>query len=161
LPSTPPTSRRTARPRAQKGGFHPGYRHLARRAHDQDPRTDRRSGATARASAFRQQHQRHDHGCLADRRHRAFTKLIADKGYDTNAIRAQVAARGAEAVIPSTASRHAPIPYDRDAYRARNLVEHLWCHRKDWRRIATRYDKLATNYLSAALIAAAIIYWCN
>ena len=78
-----------------------------------------------------------------------FDKLIADKGYDTNAIRALVA------------SRRAPIPYDRDAYRARNLVERLWCRLKDWRRIATRYDKLARNFLSGALIAAAIIYWCN
>jgi len=56
-----------------------------------------------------------------------FTRLIADRGYDTNAIRALVAARGAEAVIPSTATRRDPIPYDRRAYRARNLVERLWC----------------------------------
>jgi transposase len=90
-----------------------------------------------------------------------FTRLIADRGYDTNAIRALVAARGAEAVIPSTTSRRTPIPYDRDAYRARNLVERLWCRLKDWRRIATRYDKLADNYLAAALIAATLIFWCN
>ena len=89
-----------------------------------------------------------------------FDRLIADKGYDTNAIRTLVARHGAEAVIPSTASRRAPIPYDRDAYRTRNLVERLWCRLKDWRRIATRYDKLARNFLSGALIAAAIIYWC-
>jgi transposase len=90
-----------------------------------------------------------------------FDRLIADKGYDTNAIRALVERRGAQAVIPSTASRRAPIPYDRDAYRARNLVERLWCRLKDWRRIATRYDKLARNFLSGALIAAMVIYWCN
>jgi len=90
-----------------------------------------------------------------------FDKLIADKGYDSNAIRALVERRGATAVIPSTASRRAPIPYDRDAYRARNLVERLWCRLKDWRRIATRYDKLARNFLSGALIAAMVIYWCN
>ncbi|WP_373695998.1 hypothetical protein [Aquibium pacificus] len=41
-------------------------------------------------------------------------------------------------VIPSTTSRRNPIPYDRDAYKARNLVERLWCRLKDWRRIATR-----------------------
>lgn len=89
-----------------------------------------------------------------------FTRLLADKGYDTNAIRALIAARGAEAVIPSTAARRAPIPYDRDAYRARNQVERLWCRLKDWRRVATRYDKLAANYLSSAIIAATLIYWC-
>ena len=90
-----------------------------------------------------------------------FDRLIADKGYDTNAIRALLKRRGAQAVIPSTASRKASIPYDRDAYRARNLVERLWCRLKDWRRIATRYDKLARNFLSGALIAAMLIYWCN
>jgi transposase len=90
-----------------------------------------------------------------------FDRLIADKGYDTNAIRDLVRRRGAQVVIPSTASRRSPIPYDRDAYRARNLVERLWCRLKDWRRIATRYDKLARNFLSGALIAALVIYWCN
>jgi len=90
-----------------------------------------------------------------------FDRLIADRGYDTNAIRALIADRGAQAVIPSTAARRAPIPYDRTAYRARNLVERLWCRLKDWRRIATRYDKLAANFLSGAFIAAALIYWCN
>lgn len=92
---------------------------------------------------------------------KSFDRLIADRGYDTNAIRALLAARGAQAVIPSTAARRVPIPYDRTAYRARNLVERLWCRLKDWRRIATRYDKLAANYLSGALIAASIIYWAN
>jgi transposase len=89
-----------------------------------------------------------------------FDRLIADKGYDSMALRSLVASRGAEAVIPSTASRRAPIPYDRNAYRARNLVERLWCRLKDWRRIATRYDKLARNFLAGVLIAAAITYWC-
>lgn len=90
-----------------------------------------------------------------------FDRLIADRGYDTNAIRRMVAAKGAEAVIPATTSRRAPIPYDTHAYRLRNMIERLWCRLKDWRRIATRYDKLAANYLSGALIAASITYWCN
>lgn len=90
-----------------------------------------------------------------------FDRLIADRGYDSNAVRAAIAEQGAETVIPATASRRAPIPYDRIAYRARNLVERLWCRLKDWRRIATRYDKLAANYLSGALIAATITFWCN
>lgn len=89
-----------------------------------------------------------------------FDRLIADRGYDSNAIRAAVHAQGAEVVIPPTRSRKTPIPYNRDAYRARNLVERLWCRLKDWRRIATRYDKLAQNYLAGALLAAAITYWC-
>ncbi len=90
-----------------------------------------------------------------------FRRLIADRGYDANHLRALLAARGAEAVIPSTTSRKAPIPYDTVAYRARNLVERMWCRLKDWRRIATRYDKLARNFLSSALIAATLTWWIN
>ncbi|MDK9698439.1 MAG: transposase, partial [Siculibacillus sp.] len=51
--------------------------------------------------------------------------------------------------------------YDKDAYRARNSVERLWCRLKDWRRVATRYDKLARNFLSAAYLAAVVAYWLN
>jgi transposase len=97
---------------------------------------------------------------LIERAAGRFERLIADRGYDTNAIRAAVAAQGAEVVIPATTSRRAPIPYDRQAYKARNLVERLWCRLKDWRRLATRYDKLARNFLATALIAATITYWC-
>lgn len=87
-----------------------------------------------------------------------FTRLLADRGYDTNRVRALVAERGAEAVIPTTRARKRPIPHDRLAYRERNRVERLWCRLKDWRRVATRYDKLARNYLSTALLAAILTY---
>ena len=90
-----------------------------------------------------------------------FDKLIADRGYDSNAIRSAIAQQDAEVVIPSTRSRKAPLPYDREAYRARNLVERLWCRLKDWRRIATRYDKLAANYMAGVFLAAAIAFWCD
>lgn len=89
-----------------------------------------------------------------------FDRLIADRGYDSNAIRAAISLQGAEVVIPSTRSRNAAIPYNRDAYRARNLVERLWCRLKDWRRIATRYDKLAANYMAGVFLAAVITFWC-
>jgi len=89
-----------------------------------------------------------------------FDALIADRGYDSNAIRAAVQAQGAEVVIPSTPSRKTAIPYNHDVYRTRNLVERLWCRLKDWRRIATRYDKLAANYMAGVFLAAAIIFWC-
>ena len=90
-----------------------------------------------------------------------FRRLIADRGYDAGHLRRLLAERGIEAVIPSTASRRRPIPYDTEAYRDRNLVERMWCRLKDWRRLATRYDKLARNYLAGALIAAAVTYWIN
>jgi transposase len=65
------------------------------------------------------------------------------------------------AVIPSTASRKTPIRYDRRAYRQRNLIERMFCRLKDFRRMATRYDKLARNFLAGAIIAAAITWWLN
>ena len=97
---------------------------------------------------------------LIEAAHGRFDRLIADKGYDSNAIRAAVEAQGAEVVIPPTRARKTIIPYDRDAYRTRNLVERLWCRLKDWRRVATRYDKLACNYLTGVVIAATITFWC-
>lgn len=88
-------------------------------------------------------------------------RLLADRGYDADHLRQLLAQIGAEAVIPSTTSRRAPIPYDVIAYKDRNRVERMWCRLKDFRRVATRYDKLARNYLSGAFLAAACAYWLN
>lgn len=88
-------------------------------------------------------------------------RLVADRGYDANHLRQRLAERKILAVIPSTTSRAEPIPHDPKIYRSRNRIERMWGRIKDFRRIATRYDKLARNYLSAALIAAAVIYWFN
>lgn len=63
-------------------------------------------------------------------------------------------------MIPSTASRKRPYPLDREAYRRRNLIERMFCRLKDWRRIATRYDRLARNYLSALALVATVSFWC-
>ncbi len=87
------------------------------------------------------------------------TRLLADKGYDANSLRDRLEATKTQAVIPSTRSRKVPIPYDTKAYRDRNLIERAFCRLKDWRRIATRYDKLAINFASAVAIAAVIIWW--
>jgi transposase len=62
-------------------------------------------------------------------------------------------------VIPSTTSRKRPIPYDQQAYRRRNMIERAFCSLKDFRRVATRYDKLARNFLAAVEIAAVILWW--
>jgi putative transposase len=87
------------------------------------------------------------------------TRLLADKGYDANSLRHRLAATRTEAVIPSTRSRSMPIPYDAEAYRDRNLIERAFCRLKDWRRIATRYDKLAINFASAVAITAIVSWW--
>ena len=90
-----------------------------------------------------------------------FERLLADRGYDADHLRKRLAERSAEAVIPTTTSRKRPIPYDVVAYRQRNTVERLWARLKDYRRVATRYDKLAANYLSGVLIAATVCYWAK
>ena len=86
-------------------------------------------------------------------------RLIADKAYDTNRLRSFLKQRDIEAVIPSSARRKPLIPHDREAYRQRNLIERMFARLKDFRRIATRYDKLARNYLAGVLLAAATIWW--
>jgi transposase len=88
----------------------------------------------------------------------SFRTLLADKAYDADHLRRRLAGRGTEALIPSTTSRRAPIPYDALAYRDRNRVERMWCRLKEFRRVATRYDKIAAHYLSAVLIAAICAY---
>lgn len=85
--------------------------------------------------------------------------LPADKAYDANRLRLWLDRNGAVAVIPSTTSRRAPIPYDTTKYKARNLIERMFCRLKDYRRIATRYDKRVDIFLSAICLAAAISWW--
>lgn len=91
----------------------------------------------------------------------AMKRLIADRAYDANSLRDEIAARGAKAVIPPNPTRKHPARWDKRAYKTRNVIERMFCRLKDFRRIATRYDKIAENYLSAILIAAAITWWTN
>ena len=88
-------------------------------------------------------------------------RLIADKAYDANSLRQLLARQGARAVIPSTTSRNQPIPYNKTIYRQRNLIERMFARLKDFRRVATRYDKLARNFLAGALIVATVVWWLN
>jgi transposase len=86
-------------------------------------------------------------------------RLIADKAYDAESFRNWLKQRRIKAVIPSTASRTTPYPIDRMAYRRRNVIERLFCKLKNWRRIATRYDRLARNYMAALALAAIVSAW--
>jgi transposase len=88
-------------------------------------------------------------------------RLIADKAYDTNKLRHLLAERAIEAVIPSIARRKPLIPHDRQVYRQRNVIERMFGRLKDFRRIATRYDKLARNFLGGVLLAATVLWWLN
>ena len=86
-------------------------------------------------------------------------RLLADKAYDTNKLRRLLAEHGVEAVIPSIARRKPLIPYDPVLYRQRNLIERMFGRLKDFRRIATRYDKLARNFLAGITLAATVTWW--
>ena len=81
------------------------------------------------------------------------TMLLADRGYDADWIRALVAKRGAWANIPPRCNRNEPICFSLSLYRARNLVERFFNKIKHCRRVATRYDKLAANYLAFIQLA--------
>jgi len=86
-------------------------------------------------------------------------RLIADKAYDANDVRDFLAAQGTEAVIPPKSNRLRPPSHDRDAYRMRNIIERAFCKLKDWRAIATRYDKTARNFLSGLCLVVAVSHW--
>ena len=85
--------------------------------------------------------------------------LLGDKGYDANSLRLMLQERGTKAVIPSTAARKQPFPLDRKTYRQRNVIERMFCRLKDFRRIATRYDKLGRHFLAGLCLAASVSYW--
>jgi transposase len=86
-------------------------------------------------------------------------QLLADKGYDTDAIRAFLKERRIKPIIPGKANRKNKICHDKEAYKGRNVVERCFCRLKDFRRIATRYDKLAQNFFSTLCFVATLAYW--
>ncbi len=87
------------------------------------------------------------------------TIVLADKAYDSNAIRDLIERQGAVPNIPSKTNRRWKSCFSRTLYKGRNAIERMFCRLKDFRRIATRYDKLATNFLAAVCIAATVSYW--
>lgn len=87
--------------------------------------------------------------------------LIADRGYDSNWFREALSEKGIEPCIPSTRNRKQPIPHDAKRYRRRHKVENLFAKLKDWRRIATRYDRCAHTFFSAICIAATVLFYLN
>ena len=84
--------------------------------------------------------------------------LLADKAYDTDAIRSDLKSRGIKAVIPPKSNRTTAIRYSKHLYRQRNCIERMFGHLKINRAIATRYDQLADSFLGMLYIATAR-YW--
>jgi putative transposase len=87
--------------------------------------------------------------------------LIGDRGYDSNWFRQALKAKGIEPCIPSTRSRKVPLAYDKTLYRSRHKIENLFAKLKDWRRVATRYDRCAYTFFSAICIAATVAVFLN
>jgi len=87
--------------------------------------------------------------------------LIVDKAFDADVrVLDRLTAANKTAVIPSKSHRTQPRPLNRDLYKKRHLIENFFCRLKQFRAIATRYDKLARNFLAAVQLAACYI-WLN
>lgn len=85
--------------------------------------------------------------------------LHGDKGYDSNAVRRKIEGRGAAPNIPPKVNRRWKCCFSPALYRDRNAIERMFGRIKDFRRIATRYDKLARNFLAAVCLVATVCYW--
>jgi transposase len=86
-------------------------------------------------------------------------KLVGDKGYDSKELRDWLAEQGTTAVIPPRKNRKVQYDYDKAAYRQRNVIERMFGRLKDWRRIATRFDRKGKIFLAAIALAATVIWW--
>ena len=83
----------------------------------------------------------------------------ADRGYDTDRVRALIEGRGSTPNIPPRVHRIWKNCFSPFLYRGRNAIERMFGRLKDFRRIATRYDRLARNYLATVCLAATVSYW--
>lgn len=160
--SIPHRSRLIVVPPAEKGGAQSSDRPIARRAHDQnpcaersalpagclasDPRPRRRHRRRARCSLARATHAR------ADRRQRVCRRRSARGDRQSGC---------PKPVIPNKSNRVILHRFNKRAYKGRNVIERSFCRLKDFRRIATRYDKLARNFPAAVHLAALVAYWLN
>jgi transposase len=85
--------------------------------------------------------------------------LLADTAYDGDKFRDFLSKRGTTPVIRPNPTRKNVPEFDKSRYKDRNVIERAFCRIKDWRRVATRYDKLARNFRSTVLLAAIFIWW--
>ena len=87
--------------------------------------------------------------------------VIADKAFDADSrVIEPLTEAGKTAVIPPKRGRKNPRLYDKDLYKTRHLIENFFCKLKQFRAIATRYDKRAANFLAAIYLASTVI-WLN
>jgi transposase len=85
--------------------------------------------------------------------------MLGDKAYDSSELRDKLHERGTKPVIPNRSNRKQPFSFSKRLYKLRWRVENAFNRLKDFRRIATRYDRLARNYLASVCLAAAFVWW--
>jgi transposase len=85
--------------------------------------------------------------------------LLADRGYDADLFRNTLIARDIQPCIPSRKNRKVVIPHDKTLYKTCYKIENMFARLKDWRRIATRYDRCADIFMSACALAAVVMFW--
>jgi transposase len=85
--------------------------------------------------------------------------LLGDRGYDADRFREALQDKGIRACIPGRKQRKTPVKYDKRRYKRRNRIEIMFGRLKDWRRVATRYDRCPKAFFSAIALAAIVIYW--
>src|SRR6056297_1573634 len=85
--------------------------------------------------------------------------LLGDRGYDADWFRDALKDKGIRACIPGRKQRKTKVKYDKRRYKRRNRIEIMFGRLKDWRRVATRYDRCPKVFLSAIALAATVIYW--
>jgi len=85
--------------------------------------------------------------------------MLGDKAYDSAELRDKLDERGTKPVISNRSNRKQPFSFNKRLYKLRWRIESAFSRLKDFRRIATRYDKLARNYLASVCLAAALVWW--
>jgi len=86
-------------------------------------------------------------------------RMLGDKAYDSAELREELGERGTRPVIPNRSNRKQPYRFSKRLYKLRWRIESAFNRLKDFRRIATRYDRLARNYLASVCLAAALVWW--
>jgi len=85
--------------------------------------------------------------------------MLGDKAYDSAELRGELDERGTKPVIPNRSNRKQPFSFNKRLYKERRRIENAFGRLKDFRRIATRYDRLARNFLASVCLVAALVWW--
>ncbi len=85
--------------------------------------------------------------------------LLGDRGYDADWFREALKNKGIKSCIPGRKARGKAVRYDKRRYKRRNRIEIMFGRLKDWRRVATRYDRCPTVFLSAVALAGTVLFW--